>query len=430
MKFFFRKNKRSKKSAFDHLSLFIVPALFLTSQLQAAAPAIETPGLLPTALVRSLLTQDPEVAAARAGQSVASEDAKLTTGSPYEWTATVGSEQHTPGAGGGNYREWNAALERTVRLPGKARADKRIGQTMLEQGEAEQGEAMHEAARLLLNLWMDWLQAEQGTVLATTNQQAIQHNVELVQTRLQAGSASQLDVSLAQGEVAEQQRVYSEAKMAAAVAWAKLHTRFPGMTREFSTVPAIAPLTLASTYLHARIIEQSDELKIARIGWQQAQSVGDRMRADRIPDPTIGFFTASEAGGADHVVGISVSMPIPGSQRSTRATKAVYASELAHQQFELAQRTLETNIASALAHTQGTYESWRLAEAGATTMQNNSDLLQHAYSQKEADLQALLRTQRQATLATQSALAAKVSAARAYYSLLIDAHLVWGLADD
>lgn len=402
-------------------------ALLHSSPLHAAPNEVDVTGLLPTEFVQSLFEQDPAVAAARAGLGVSEQDSKLVIRSPYEWTATFSSQKRKMNVGGGDYQEWSASLERPLRLPTKIGVDKRIGQAILDQGDAQYGEAVHETARLLLTLWLDWLQAKQGTVLVALHQQAAQKNMELVATRLQAGDASQLDLGLAQGEAAEQQRAENDGKLAEALAWAKLHARFPSMTKEFSVLPSVRPLTLEANFLRQRITDQSDELKIAKTAWQEAQSVGDRMRADRVPDPTVGIFSASEFGGAERVVGISVSIPIPGSQRSAHAARAVQASEMTRQEFELVRREVESTVANGLVNTEGTYASWESAETGAAAMQNNSVLMQRAYALGEADLQSLLSARRLATAASQTALVAKVSAVRAYYSILIDAHLVWGL---
>ena len=395
--------------------------------LQAAPLEIAAPGLLPTAVVVALMEQDPAVVAARAGLEVARQDSALVKGSPYEWTATLTSQQRKLDAGGPNYREWNAALQRPLRLPTKTGVDNRIGQALLDQGDAQYGEAFHETARELLNLWLDWLHAEQSAALAMANQQSAQENLDLVQTRVTAGDASQLDASLAQGELAEQQRAGNDAKIAATVAWARLHARYPGITQEFSTLPTAVPLELEVEFWHDRIITESDELKIAQTQWLQAQATGDRMRANRLPDPTVGVFTASEFGGKESVVGVTLSMPIPGSQRRALASRSLQAAEMARQDLELVRREVEANIAISLANTQGAYESWQLAEAGATAIQGNSELMQRAYTLGEADLQALLSARRLATAAAQNALAAKVAAARAYYLLLVDAHLVWDM---
>lgn len=391
-----------------------------------AAPSAAAPGLLPTDVARPLLDMDPEVAAARAGREVARQDAALLDGSPYEWTAKL-TTQRRGVDGGAGYREWNAGLERTLRLPGKAGADRRIGQALREEGEARYGEALHETARELLGLWLAWMHAEQGEGLAAAHLAAARNNLAVVDKRVKAGDAARLDASLARAELAEQQRAGIEAKTAAAVAWARLHARFPDLGRQFSAPPAPQPLGQTPAYWRERILAQSDELKIAEAQWQKAQAHGARARAERTPDPTVGIYTASEGGGRERIHGIMLSMPIPAGQRAARSSKAAHAGEMSRQELELKKRGLEGAIAVALATAQGSYEGWQSAESGAAAMRDNARLMRRAYTLGEADLQALLAAARQAITAEQTALAAKVAAARGYYAVLVDAHLVWDM---
>lgn len=391
-----------------------------------AAPLPPAPGLPPTALVRPLLDQDPEVAAARAGREVARQDAELLDASPYEWTAKVTAQRRTLDAGP-RYQEWNAGVERTLRLPGKAGADRRIGLALLEEGDARYGEALHETARELLGLWLDWAHAEQADELAGAHVLAARENLGVVDKRVKAGDAARLDASLAGAELAEQQRAGIEAKTAAAVAWARLHARFPALGRQFSTLPTPVPLAEPAAFWRERILAQSDELKIAEALLQKAQAHGERMRADKVPDPTVGIYTASEVGGRERITGVMLSMPIPGAHRGARADRAVHAAEASRQEVELKKRALDGAIAAAVATAQGSYEGWQSAESGAAAMRDNARLMQRAYTLGEADLQSLLAARRLATTAAQNALAAKLAAARGYYALLVDAHLVWDM---
>ena len=100
---------------------------------QAAEP--ETPGLLPTHIVQPLLQQDPSVAAARAGLEAARQEAGILDSSPYEWNAKLSSQRRTLQSGP-RYQEWNVGIERTLRLPGKAAADRNIGKATVEEAEA------------------------------------------------------------------------------------------------------------------------------------------------------------------------------------------------------------------------------------------------------------------------------------------------------
>ena len=391
-----------------------------------AAPLPPAPGLPPTAIVRPLLDQDPEVAAARAGREMLRQDAALAQDSPYEWTAKVTAQRRTVEAGP-HYKEWNAGIERTLRLPAKASADRRISQALLDEGDARYGEALHETARELLGLWLDWAHAEQALVLAAEHQQAASDNLAAVNKRVKAGDAAALDAGLARGDLADQQRLGIEAKTAAAVAWARLHARFPGFPRVLATLPSSLPLAESPTFWRERILAQSDELKITEEQLLKAQAVSARMRAERTPDPTVGLYTASEVGGRERITGIMFSIPLPGAQRAGRDGRAAQAMAVSQHEVALKRRALDGLIAVAMASAQGAQEGWQVAEAGAADMRDNARLLQRAYTLGETDLPTLLTARRQATTAEQNALAARIAAARAYYGVLVDAHVVWDM---
>ena len=407
--------------------LLLLTLFGLALSAQAATP--ETPGLLPTQIVRPLLEQDPSVAAARAGLEVARQEAGILDSSPYEWTAKLSSQRRTVREGPA-YQEWNAGIERPLRLPGKAAADRNIGKATMEEAEARYGDALHEAARELLSLWLEWLSAERGRELASANRQSAQENLTAVEKRVRAGDASKLDASLAQADLAEQQRVHNDAKTQVAVAWGRLHARFPSIDQQFRVLPASLPIRENAAFWRERILSESDELKTAQAQLQRAQAQAERARADKLPDPTVGIYSASEIGGRERITGLTVSMPIPGGQRDRRSAKALHSVEVQRQQVELTKRQLEASIASAVASAEGAYASQQLAETGALAMHDNARLMQRAYALGEADLQALLLARRQATAATQNALIVKIEALKSYYLLLIDAHLIWDLEHD
>lgn len=405
--------------------LLLIVFFGLTHSAQAA-PWPETPGWLPTLIARPLLEQDPSVAAARAGLEVARQEAGILESSPYEWTAKLSSQRRTVREGP-VYQEWYAGIERALRLPGKAAADRDLGKATMEEAEARYGDALHAAARELLSLWLEWLSAERGRELASANRQSAQANLKEVAKRVRAGDTSKLDASLAHADLAEQQRVENDDQTQVAVAWGRLHARFPSIDRQFRVLPTPVPLKENRAFWRARILSESDELKTAQAQWQGAQARAERARADKLPDPTVGVYSASEIGGRERISGLTVSMPIPGGQRDRRSAKALHSVEVLRQQVELTKRQLEAAIASAVARAEGAYASLQLAETGASAMQDNTRLVQRAYALGEADLQALLSARRQATAATQNALTARVEALKSYYLLLIDAHLVWDL---
>lgn len=410
------------------IRLLLISLLTVSGTALAVQP-VNPPGLLPTEIARALLEQDPGVAAARAGLDVALQEAGILDKSPYEWTTRVLSQQRRLETGP-RYNEWNAGIERTIRLPGKAAADRDIGKATVEESQARYGEALHESARELMALWVDWLAAERARELAANNLQSVQASLVAVEKRFRAGDASKLDLSIARAELAEQRRLDNDAKTQASAAWSRLSTRFPGVTRRVLALPTPLPIGEDGAFWRARILAESDALKVVQAQMRKAQAHAERARTDKIPDPTLGIHTASEIGSRERIFGVTFSIPIPGGVRDSRSAKAIAAVEVSRQEVELKRRQLETGIASAIVTAQGAYDSLRMANEGAAAMQENAGLMQRAYALGEAELQALLLARRQATAAMNNALQAQVTALKAYYGLLVDAHLIWELEHD
>ncbi len=410
------------------IRLLLIGLLAVPATVQAVQP-VNPPGLLPTEIARPLLEQDPGVAAARAGLDVALQEAGILDKTPYEWTTRVMSQQRRLETGP-RYNEWNAGIERTLRLPGKAAADRSLGKATVEESQARYGEALHEAARELMALWVDSLAAERARELAENSLQSAQASLAAAEKRARAGDASKLDVSIARAELAEQRRMDNDAKTQAAAAWSRLSTRFPGVKRQVTALPTPLPIGENAAFWRERILAESDELKVIQAQMQKAQAHAERARADKTPDPTLGVYTASEVGGRERFSGVMISIPIPGDMRDSRSAKAIAVVEVSRQEVERKKRQLETGIASAVATAQGAYGSLQIANEGAAFMQENAALMQRAYTLGEAELQALLLARRQATAAMNNALQSQVSALQAYYGLLIDAHLVWELDHD
>ncbi len=393
-----------------------------------AADTPRAPGLLPTEIARPLLENNPSVRAARAGLDVAKAEAQGLRASPYEWTARASGQQRRV-QNQSRYDEWNAGIEHTFRLPAKASADRLLGNTEIAASEAAYGEALHEAARELSALWVDWLAAERALTLATASLKSFEESVVAVETRKKAGDAAKLDLGTARAELVEQRRQENDAKTAATVAWTRLSIEFPGLTRQPTTLPTPLAIESDTTAWRERILAESDELKLAEVGFQKSQAQAARARADRIPDPTVGVFTASEVGGREDIVGLTVSIPIPlpGSPRNARSAAAAASTKTSRFEADAIRRAQESEIASAFVSAIGAYESLQIAGEGAAAMRENAGLIQRAYTLGEAGLQDLLIARRQAASAANNALQAQTTALKAYYRLVIDAHWVWDL---
>ena len=399
------------------------------------APTLAPPNLPPTELARRLIEQDAGVVEARRSLGAATHGAAALRASPYEWTTRVSAQQRRID-GGGNSNEWNAALERSIRIGGKTAIDHQLADTELLIAQARVGEARRDAARMLADLWVDALATRRQRELWAEQLGFAEASLKAVETRRRAGDASGLDANVARADFIEVQRQLSAATTAEARAGAKLELRFPALKADRRPIGETTPLgdppplDLDQAQWRARILAQSEPIRIAEGLRKKAQLSAARARADRIPDPTVGVYTASEAFRNERIVGLSLSIPLSGSYRESRMLQALQEAEAAGAQVERLRRELDAEIADAYIEATGAAQRWRLASQGLSTTRDSARLTQRAYTLGEADLQTLLLARRQALDATTAAEQARVEALRWQHRLLIDAHLIWGLADE
>lgn len=411
-------------------ALLLGMSLILIAPVIAADLAPPPPaGLLPNEVARPLLDQDPGVMAAQADLEVAQHEADILERSPHEWSLRTTGQQRNLDRGP-THDEWHLALERTLRLTGKAAADRSLGIATVEAAQARHGEVLHETARELMGLWLAWRTAERARELADDALHEVERAQAAVRKRVTAGDAAQLDLSLVQAELATQQWLANEAQTQSAASWTRLSSRFPAISRAPLPLPEPMPVEGTVSLWQQRILEQSDSLKLAEAVLQGDEARAARARSERLPDPTLGAFTASEASGHERIAGVSLSLPIPGGSRALRDAQAQAMVEMSRQRVELKRRQLDSEIASAVVTAQGSYRSWRTAQESATAMQQSAALVERAYTLGETDLQTLLLARRQAIAARQGALQAQAAALNSHYGLLIDAHLVWELAHE
>lgn len=408
----------------------VMTSLLLWAGVATADEFPTPPDLPPTVLARQILNQDPHVMAARAEYGMSETDARHLQASTYEWSTRVAAQQRRYQAGG-NSTEWSVELQRPIRLPGKAGLDKQIGASGLKMAEAGVGEATHEAARSLVSLWLDWLGATARLQLMQAQDKLAGDNLAVVEKRVRAGDAAKMDLILARADQAATRRVVADAKTAVAEAKALLGTHFPGIHPE--NAPALsdpAPLVGDLAQWRERIQQHSDPVRIAEARVEKARQLAARARADRLPDPTVGVYTASEAQGDERIIGLNLTVPLAGNHRTFQADKARQAVAVAEQELESERRELLAAVESGYTAAQGRYASWMAAEDAAREIRTGSELTVKAYALGEADLQTVLQARRQRLESEEAALDARVAALKANYLLLVDGHYLWDLAHE
>jgi len=387
------------------------------------------PDLPPTDIARQSIDQDPAVVEARRALGAAGHGAAALRAGSHEWTTKL-SAQRRRYDNAGTSNEWTAALERTIRIGGKAAIDAQLGDNELVIGQARIGEARHEAARALADLWMDGLATSRQRELWAEQLSFAEASHRAVETRRRAGDASALDLNAARADLIEVQRQLSAATTAEAKAKAKLAVRFPTLTYAPKPLAEPGALDMTLPQWRERILAESDPIRITEGLLKKAELSAARAKAERIPDPTVAVYTASEAFRNERVIGLSVSIPLSGTYRSERMQQALAEAEAARAVVERQKREEEAEIVEAYVEATGGLERWRLASQGLLTTRDSARLTQRAYSLGEADLQTLLLARRQALDASTATEQARVEALRWHYRLLIDAHFIWGLADE
>ncbi|MBI5039748.1 MAG: TolC family protein [Gammaproteobacteria bacterium] len=389
-----------------------------------AEPAIEVPVVLPEALAQRWLQDDPALQNADSAFAAAQAEAGQTAASPYEWNASYTRQQRDYGTGPKS-DEWNVGVERTVRLPNKYGIDATSAEAMRGAALAQRSLARRQAVEALLGTWFDWLLARADKTLLAGQVASTQQSVAAVRKRVESGDAALLEQRLAEAELAGVQRQASEADTAEAVALAVLAARYPVEGVTAPTLPEPAAIAQDANWWQTRIVSVSDRLVATQAELARAQSSAKRAKADRLPDPTLGVFTGREAYGDEQIVGVSVSIPLPGKRRSLEVQKQLAQADSARQNLALIERELNGATRSTYVGAVGNFERWKLARDAADTLRDNARLAQKAYTLGEQDLQALLLARRQALSAAQAEAQARGDALRAYYRLLLDAKLLW-----
>ena len=401
----------------------------LVLPLQVVAQPITPSDLPPAELARAAIEQEPSVVKARHALEAAGHAGRRIAASPYEWSVGIDGQRRRYDTGG-NSNEWAARIERPIRIGGKAELDQGLGDATERIGRAELAEARLEAARALADLWIDWLAAIQARELAKEQLGFAESSASAVAGRRRAGDASLLDLNAAQADAAEARRQFDAAQAQEAKAILRLRSRFPSLMMEPRSLSEPAELELDEVQWRERVLAESDTLRIMQESLKRAELTADRARADRIPDPTVGIYTASEARRSERIVGVSVSIPLGGTYRKETMQEALKQVDVTRAELERQRKEIDLATAETINDARTALRRWRLAEQSAQMARENARLGQRGYSLGEGDLQSLLLLRRQSVDAAGASLSSRIEALKARNRLLVDAHLIWGLADE
>jgi cobalt-zinc-cadmium efflux system outer membrane protein len=401
---------------------------FAIASLVATSAFAQTPAgpldLPPLAMVEQALAEYPPVRAAREAIRIDEAGARRLNIGPYEYAVRGGFQSHN--IPGGRYPEWEIGLERPLRLPGKATADRAIGTQNIELARRTAYSAWCGGARYLLELWFGW--ARENMQLALWEQQvaALREQQSVVTRRAKVGDAPRVEVNLAEAAVAQAEAVTENFRGREEGARAALARTFPAVKVPLRALPG-DPRALEHDldWFIDRVRVHNDEIRVARAMATRGRLLSTRAAAERLPDPAIGVRLATDRSSQDKVAGLYVIVPLPGEGRKALADGARAGADVAASHEAAVVQRVTAEVAMMVGRARGAYAAWNRARAAADGMKRNADSMQRSWQLREASLGDVLVARRLAVEASLAAALAQLEAEETRYRLLIEAHILW-----
>lgn len=407
-------------------------ALALLGSAQAAPAEDPLARWLPDSQqVAPVLQASPTIAAARAQRDALLARAQATQTGSHEWALRLSQQSRRVQEPDARFSETSASLERPLRLWGKAGLDRALAEQGRNVARIGLADALHEASRQLMQRWFDALRAQREVASAGRELGLAQTLHRQSRIRLQQGDISALDTRLVEAELQRAEAAQIQAQSRQASAHATLQRLYPGLpspvwpqTGDFVPPPAEDADQALQTFL-----SQHHELNLARAEALRQQRLAERLDKERWPDPTVGVYTARERAGAEQVVGLSLSVPLPGSYRQSQA-RAAQAEALAAQDRV---RQLEAQLSADFS---ARWQQWQHGQRALAAIQAAADAQSQAaeksllaYTLGEHSMTELIQNRR---LANEQRLARdrlQLEQVQAWALLQLDLHRVWDLDD-
>lgn len=418
------------KPVMRNITLAMLGAALLSN---VAAHAQDTQTYLPAEMaVREAVARAPDVLTAEAQRDAKAARAEGTRAGTAETVVRVIGQGRQVREPSDRFPEGQIAIERSLRLWGKARADGALADLATEAGNLAVKDARHETSRQILSLWIGAIRASQARMAAEDNVRAATDLSTMTARRVQLGDAARLDAELAAAERARTRAAVATAEATEAASLAELSARFPILGRPTPEPVRIAlppPPQEPAEQLRGTYVRDSHEYRLAMADEAHALQQARRSDLDRKPDPTVGMFVTVERGGAERILGVSVSMPLGSAYRRSNAVAAAADAEAAARrrlgieqrlgaEFDVLYLNLSGKRAAAVAQTEA-----------ATLQRTASERATRAYRAGESGLPELIAVRRSLADALLAERLASVDVLESDSRLKLDLHRMWDFDD-
>lgn len=385
-----------------------------------------------TAQVAPVLQASPLIQSARARQEAQLQRARGLEAGSGEWAVRLNQQQRRVRDPQERFAETTLALERPLRLWGKAGMDARIAEQDREVARIGLADALHEASRALLTQWFGALRARLDADSAERELQLARELDRQARVRLRQGDISQLDARLAEAEL---QRSEAAARLAQAElqrSAAQLQRLYPGLPEPRWPQGEALPPPLPTQPLDAALQEflaHHHELNLLRAEARRQQQLAERVERDRWPDPSVGLYTARERAGGEQLVGLSLAMPLSGTYRESQARAAQAEAQALAQRVQQLERELGAQFEARWLQLAQQQQALVALRAAAATQRLAADKSLTAYTLGEHSMTELIQNRR---LANEQQLASQrllLDGLQSRALIELDAHRLWDLDD-
>lgn len=346
---------------------------------------------------------------------------------PHEWQISAMQQQRTE-ASGLRFDEQEYGLQRGMRWPWKASLDNRLGRQERLVGELSYSDAWHEAGRDLLDLWFEWVGAEEAVRITDAQLQSLRDQQRSVERRVEAGDAAAVELQLADAETRRMQSSRNAAALAAMRAREALASGYPALPLKLPILlaePQALPGTDGEWMEH--VTADNHELELAESQAAASRLAAERAGAERLADPTLALHYSDNLDGNRRLLGLTVTLPIGGSSRSADAALARSQSRAAEANVRLITDRVRSDARAAIAAARLSLRSWQDLTEAAARMRRAADAAARGYELGELDLSVTLAARRQALEADQQHMMAQLTALHDHARVLLDSHRLWAL---
>ncbi len=415
------------------LTSFAASSVLVASFVHAQTPAALSIYLPAEPLVKEAVINSPLMDMARSKKNAGTARAQSIDAGAAEFTLRSTIQRRQDALLNAQLHESMLSIERPIRMWGKRGLDAQLSKQTQAFVDIEYADAMHEGTRELMRHWFSYLRTLVDDKIAQTQLDLALKMRRLTQVQFKQGEISLLDEQLA---IAEYERI-NAARM---VVRAQLQSTSSVFAHRYPSVklPLDLPEPLGASgrsilpalhesmsVMRQEFLEKNHELNMMRIDAKRLQLVAERASKDRMPDPTVGVFTARERSGAEAISGVLFSFPLAGPAREAHSNAALAEAQAASDKVRLAEQQLGASFDNMWIQFQSKRDAAQGLQLAWKTQAQAAEKTLKAFALGEGNLSQVLMTTRFASENLSAAEHMNLETLELLALIRLDLHQMW-----